>query len=129
MPEKLIQSEFYQFFIKILLPAFLAVGLKIAIEMKSSKTKVTALNVFLSMIIGVGGAYICSDWVRSYFDADNVSIVIALIAITSDKRHTKILNHNLDCGRFRKNKSMGLKRFLTNGNYANLPTYVFCITF
>lgn len=85
MPEKLIQSEFYQFFIKILLPAFLAVGLKIAIEMKSSKTKVTALNVFLSMIIGVGGAYICSDWVRSYFDPDNISIVIALIAITSDK--------------------------------------------
>lgn len=85
MPEKYLNNELYQFFIKILLPAFLAVGLKIAIEMKSSKTKVTALNVFLSMIIGVGGAYICSDWVRSYFDPDNVSIVIALIAITSDK--------------------------------------------
>jgi len=85
MPEKVINSEFYQFFIKILFPAFLAVGLKIAIEMKNSKTKVTALNVFLSMVIGVGGAYICSDWVRAYFDADNVSIVIAIIAILSDK--------------------------------------------
>lgn len=85
MPEKVINSEFYQFFIKILFPAFLAVGLKIAIEMKSNKTKVTALNVFLSMVIGVGGAYICSDWVRSYFEPDNVSIVIAMIAILSDK--------------------------------------------
>jgi len=85
MPEKLITNDVYQFFIKILFPAFLAVGLKIAIEMKSNKTKVTALNVFLSMVIGVGGAYICSDWVRSYFEPDNVSIVIAMIAILSDK--------------------------------------------
>ncbi len=85
MPERVLQSEAYQFFVKILFPAFLAVGLKIAIEMKKTKTKVTALNVFLSMTIGVSGAYICSDWVRSYFDDDSVSIVIALIAILSDK--------------------------------------------
>lgn len=85
MPEKLIQSEFYQFFIKILFPAFIAVGIKIAIEMKRNKSKISYLNVFLSMLIGVGGAYLCSDWVRSTFHENNVSIVIAVIAILSDK--------------------------------------------
>ncbi len=85
MPERLTQNETYQFFIKILFPAFLAVGLKIAIEMKKKSMKVTAFNVLSSVTIGVGGAYICSDWIRSYFEPDRVSIAIALVAILSEK--------------------------------------------
>jgi len=86
MPEKIIQSDFYQFFIKIMFPAFLAVGLKIAIEMKKTKTKVSVLNIVLSLIIGVGGAVITSGAVQSYFSKDvGVPIVIALIAILSEK--------------------------------------------
>jgi uncharacterized membrane protein len=85
MPERFTQSDVFQFFIKIIFPAFLAVGLKIAIEMKKTKSKISFLNVFLSMLIGVGGAYLSSRWVQSAFNEDFIPIVIALIAITSDK--------------------------------------------
>ncbi|APZ82899.1 hypothetical protein [Flavobacterium phage FL-1] len=86
MPEKVINSEFYQFFIKILFPAFLAVGLKIAIEMKKTKTKVSILNIFLSIIIGVGGAVLTSGAIQAYFSKDvGVPIVIGLVAILSEK--------------------------------------------
>jgi hypothetical protein len=86
MPEKVLQSEFYQFFIKILFPAFLAVGLKIAIEMKKTKTKVSVFNIILSIIIGVGGAVIASGAVQAYFSKDvGVPVAIALVAILSEK--------------------------------------------
>lgn len=85
MPDRLLQNELYQFFIKILFPAFLAVGVKIAIEMKKTKSKVTLLNVMLSLLIGVGGAYLSSSWVLATFDKEYISIIIALIAILSDK--------------------------------------------
>lgn len=85
MPDQILKSEIAQFFIKIMIPAFLAVGLKIAVEMKKTKTKITAFNVLLSMLIGVSGAYISSGLVQSYFSTETVPIVIALIAICSDK--------------------------------------------
>jgi hypothetical protein len=86
MPEKIVQSDFFQFFIKILFPAFLAMGLKIAIEMKKTKTKVSILNIVLSLIIGVSGAVISAGLVQAYFSKDvGVPIVIALIAILSEK--------------------------------------------
>lgn len=85
MPEKILQNEYYQFFVKILFPAFIAIGIKLAIQMKNGKMKVTALNVFLSMLIGIGGAYLASGWVMDYFEESKTSIVIAIIAMLSEK--------------------------------------------
>jgi hypothetical protein len=86
MPEKYLQSELCQFFIKILFPAFLAVGMKIAIEMKKTKAKVSVINIILSLIIGIGGAVIASGAVQSYFSKEvGVPIVTAIIAIMSEK--------------------------------------------
>jgi hypothetical protein len=85
MPEKILQSEFYIFLVKIIFPAFLAVGVKIAIEMKKNRSKISMLNVGLSMLIGVGGAYLSSGLVQKNCDEEYVSVVIALIAITSEK--------------------------------------------
>lgn len=85
MPEKIINSEFYAYLLKIIFPAFLAVGVKIAIEVKKNKTRVSFMNVILSMIIGVGSAHLSSDYVLTTFDQSKVSMVIAVIAITSEK--------------------------------------------
>ena len=85
MPERIINNEFYIFLTKIIFPAFLAIGVKIAIEMKKNKTKVSFLNIFLSMLIGVGGAYFSSSSILKNCDPENVPIAIALIAITSEK--------------------------------------------
>lgn len=85
MPEKYTNNEFYIFLTKIIFPAFLAVGVKLAIEMRKNKTKISFFNIFLSMIIGVGGAYLSSGLVEKYCDIETIPIVIALIAITSEK--------------------------------------------
>jgi len=85
MPERIVNNEFYIFLTKIIFPAFLAVGIKIAIEMKKNKSRVSFFNIFLSMLIGVGGAWLSSDIVLRNCDSQNVPIVIALIAITSEK--------------------------------------------
>lgn len=78
MPEKSTLQE-------ILFTAFLAVGVKIAIEMKMTKSKISILNILLSMIIGVGTAYISSGLVIKYFSNEWLAIVIAVIAILSEK--------------------------------------------
>lgn len=85
MVEKIQQSEVYVFFVKIIFPAFIGVGIKIAIEMKKNKTKISFFNVCASMLIGVGGAYLASGIVQSTFSHTYIPMVIAIIAIISDK--------------------------------------------
>lgn len=78
MPEKSTLQE-------ILFTAFLAVGVKIAIEMKRKKSKISILSIVLSMIIGVGTAYITSGLVINHFSNEWLTIVIAVVAILSEK--------------------------------------------
>lgn len=85
MPERFVNNEYTQFFVKIIVPAVLGVGMKIAIEMKKDKTKISFTNIALSMFVGVAGAYICSGLIRTEFDKEYQSIVIAFVAIISDK--------------------------------------------
>jgi len=85
MPEKFINSEYTQFFVKIIIPAILGVGMKIAIEMKKDKTKISLANICLSMFVGVAGAYISSGLIQSEFEKDKQSMAIAFVAIISDK--------------------------------------------
>ena len=85
MVQRFTDSDFFQFFVKILIPAIFGVGIKIAIEMKKDKTKVSFFNVCVSMFVGVAGAYICSGLVQSSFSKEYQPIVIAFIAIITDK--------------------------------------------
>ena len=78
MPEKSTLQD-------ILFTAFLAVGVKIAIEMKRTKSKISIFNIVLSMIIGVGTAYLSSGLVLKHFSNEWLAIVIAVIAILSEK--------------------------------------------
>jgi len=85
MPEKFTNNEFYIFITKFIFPAFLAVGVKLAIEMRKNKTKISFLNILLSMLIGVSGAYFSSGLVEKNCDEEYIPVVIALIAITTEK--------------------------------------------
>lgn len=85
MPEKIQNSEIYQFLIKVILPAVLAVTVKIAIEMKTDKGKVSALNIILSMLIGVGGAYLASPIIIKNCPPDYLPLSIALVAMSTEK--------------------------------------------
>lgn len=85
MPDRFVNNEYTQFFVKIIIPAVLGVGMKIAIEMKKDKSKISFTNIALSMFVGVAGAYISSGLIESEFGAKYQSIAIAFIAIISDK--------------------------------------------
>lgn len=85
MPEKYLQSELYQFIIKIIFPAFMGVGVKLAIEMKRSNTKLSVFNICSSMVVGIGMAYTFSGTVQSMFQENYVPGIIAIIAMMSEK--------------------------------------------
>ena len=85
MPEKTLFDEFYIFLTKIIFPAFLAIGFKLAIEMKRTKAKISVVNFCLSMVIGVVGAYLSSPLITSNFSEDKVPMLIGLTAIISEK--------------------------------------------
>lgn len=83
--EKFSPNEALIFFVKIILPAMLGVGVKLAVEMKKDKTKVSFFNVVLSMFIGVSGAWLSSGLISKMLGNEMQSIAIAFIAIISDK--------------------------------------------
>lgn len=85
MMKSFLESDFFQLFVKILIPAIFGVGIKIAVEMKRDKTKVSIFNVCLSMFVGVGGAYLMSGIIQNEIPANYQSVAIAFIAIISDK--------------------------------------------
>lgn len=113
MPERLLQNEYYVLLTKIILPAFLAVGMKLAVEMKKTKTKVSIFNIALSMIIGVGGAYLSSHLVTKHFNEENVPVIIAIIAITSDKIG-EFLIYKLNIDMFLTSIFEGFFQYLSN---------------
>lgn len=85
MVEKITENEFVQFFIKILFPAFIGVGIKIAVEMRKEKTKISLFNVCLSMFTGVGGAYIFSGMIQKNVEEQFQSVIVAFVAIITEK--------------------------------------------
>jgi len=85
MKQTLLNNEALAFLTKIIFPAFIGVGIKIAIEMRKNKTKASLFNVTMSMFVGVGGAYLSNGLVQAIFSYEYVSIVVAIIAILTDK--------------------------------------------
>lgn len=77
------KNEFLTLFIKIILPAIIAVGIKIAVQMKNSK--VTVLSAVTSLVIGVGFAVLSAGVIRQSIPEVWQPVVIAVIAIVGEK--------------------------------------------
>jgi hypothetical protein len=69
--------------IKILLPALVALSIKLAVQ--SKKTAISWFNVITSFITGIGSAYLFSDWVISTISQPYIPIAIAIITISGEK--------------------------------------------
>lgn len=78
-----IKQEVIEAFFKIFLPAIVAVSVKIAIEM--NKRKMTVQRAILSMVWGIGMAWLFSGVIGKLFSNEVQPIIIALIAISSEK--------------------------------------------
>lgn len=69
--------------VKILIPALVAVGIKLAIQSKS--TRMTWFSAITSVIAGVGFAYVFSDVVLTKVAHEYTTAVTALIAISGER--------------------------------------------
>ena len=83
MPDRFLNTDFYQFFTKILIPAIIGISLKVAVQMK--KTRLSLLNVLLSFITGIATAIIFSNLVKVHVPQDYQSVCIAILAISGEK--------------------------------------------
>ena len=79
----LLNDEIKTFLFKIIIPALVAVSVKIAIA--SQKAKISLFNVLGSFVIGVGVAYLSGHFVLSTVSPDMVSLVVAIIALSGEK--------------------------------------------
>jgi len=91
MLEKIQQvpENIWNFIVKVLLVSLLAIGIKIAVQMK--KGKITLVNAFLSVIIGVGSAMLCGNAILHYFSNYWATIAIAIVTIVGEKIATWLI--------------------------------------
>jgi hypothetical protein len=92
MPDKLVQQEYSELVTKILLPAFITVAVGVAVEMKNNRDKVSFLSVLLSLVIGLGVAYIFSGIILERFKGGNILLVAGLITSISEKLAKYFMN-------------------------------------
>ena len=92
MLEKLkqIPQEWVNFFLKIIIPALVGVGIKIAIQM-NKKEKVSLLSVCLSIIIGCGFSFLFGFFILHNFNEKYVPALAGLIGIMGEKIGTWLI--------------------------------------
>lgn len=85
MPERIINNEFWQFVTKIIIPAFITTTITIAIDMKNNVSKVSFLTAFMSVIIGVGGAYLMGDYIMEKMQGGQITIAVSVVTLLTEK--------------------------------------------
>lgn len=78
-----IIDEVYQFLFKILIPAFIAVSIKVAIQIKNEGVNYT--RIIISFIAGIGCAYFSFPLIETYTSKEYLSIMIGIVAISGEK--------------------------------------------
>ncbi len=77
------RNEVINLFIKIIIPAIVAIGIKVAIEMKH--TRITIFSALSSLMIGVGCAFLSAGIISANVGEEAQPIVIGIVAIVGDK--------------------------------------------
>lgn len=78
-----MNEELKAFVIKIIIPALVAVSMKIAIMNK--KTKVTLFQVITSFVTGIGSAYLFSSLIMDSFSTKYIPLIVAVVTISGEK--------------------------------------------
>lgn len=78
-----LSEELQHLILKIIVPALVAISIKLAVESKQGK--ISIFNAFSSIIIGVGCAWLSSGWVTDTFTDSTMPIVIGVITIAGEK--------------------------------------------
>jgi hypothetical protein len=83
MLEKL-DEEARAFIFKVIVPALVAVSIKLAVMVKTEKS-VSLFQAITSIVTGIGSAYLSAPMVISYTTPNSMPLVIAAIAISGEK--------------------------------------------
>jgi len=85
MPQKILSplDEFLALLFKVLIPAFIGVSIQIAIEMK--RKTMTIRRAIIAIFTGIGLAWLCSPVIMKAVGESYQGLIIALVAITSEK--------------------------------------------
>ncbi len=70
------------FFMKVMVPAIVAISVSIAIRIQRETVKVT--SVILSFFIGIGCAYLFGDLILASFSKEWSPVVIGVVSITGN---------------------------------------------
>lgn len=81
--KNLFTEEVKSFLLKIIVPSLVAVSIKLAVMSRNGK--ISMFNVIVSLITGVGSAYLFADYVMSSFSHQYIPLVIALITFSGEK--------------------------------------------
>lgn len=76
-------EEATAFFFKILLPPLVGISIKVAIKM--GREKMTVKRIIIAFIVGVGVTWLCSPVVIDAVSPNYSPMILAVVAITSDK--------------------------------------------
>lgn len=97
MPDKLVQQEFSELFVKTLMPAFLIVAAGAMVEMKNDKNKISWINIILSILIAMIFCYLVESVVARYSPDGWYTICICGLALSSEKIIKWFMNYfNID---------------------------------
>jgi len=78
-----LDEEFKNFLLKIIIPALVAVSIKLAIM--SQRTKISTFNIIGSFVIGVGVAYLSGGIILETVAANYVPLVIGVLTLVGEK--------------------------------------------
>ena len=76
-------DEMYNFFLKIFIPAFIALSIKIATQVK--REKMTFTRVVMSFVVGIGCAYFVYPFVDSNLSSEYVPLLVGVVSISGEK--------------------------------------------
>jgi hypothetical protein len=77
-------EELYIFAVKIFIPATIAISIKVAMQIKKEKTKLSA--IVFSFIIGLGCAYFVYPFIDSNLIKDSyMPLMVGLVAMSGEK--------------------------------------------
>jgi len=76
-----IPHELKDLLVKIIIPSLVAISIQLAVKIK--KQKVSFFNALMSVIIGVGCAYLSSGWILRAFE--DTTLPIACVTIIGEK--------------------------------------------
>lgn len=85
MTDKILESEFFTFFVKFIVIPLFAVGVKLSVANMKDGNKISKTNIVLSFFVGIAVPFILRDVIQSQVPKDFVTLTIGVVAILGDK--------------------------------------------